>query len=82
MELEINETGGYSVDYLIESMTNEEAEEMYSALDKILHKHKCKEFEDMMPSEQKRFLCDALGVPSYHDNEALRQKLETIINAI
>lgn len=39
-------------------------------------------FGELHPYEQKKFLCNALGVPTYHSNGILREKLEVIINAI
>ena len=70
------------VDEVIEAMSANEKKEMYKALKVEIEGRPSLEFEDMMPSDQKRFLCNALGVPSYHDSEALRAKLESIINAI
>jgi hypothetical protein len=70
------------VDEVIEAMSANEKKEMYEALKVEMEGKPALEFADMMPSEQKRFLCNALGVPSYHDNEGLKQKLEPIINAL
>lgn len=70
------------VDEVIEAMSANEKKEMYKALKVEMEGKPALEFEDMMPSDQKRFLCNALGVPSYYDNEGLRQKLEPIINAL
>jgi hypothetical protein len=70
------------VDEAIEAMSANEKKEMYEALKVEIEGKPALEFADMMSSDQKRFLCDALGVPSYYENECLRQKLETIINAI
>lgn len=70
------------VDEVIEAMSANEKKEMYEALKEDFEDEIHEDFASLMPSEQKRFLCDALGVPSYYDNECLRQKLETIINAI
>ena len=70
------------VEDVLSEMSDDEKKEMYEALKVEMEGKPALEFADMMPSEQKRFLCDALGVPSYYDNECLRQKLETIINAI
>lgn len=82
----MNFTGEYDydvdVDEVIEAMSANEKKEMYEALKEDFEDEIHEDFARLMPSDQKRFLCDALGVPSYHDNEALRQKLETIINAI
>lgn len=39
------------------------------------------QFRDMPLFEQKRFLCNALGVATYYSDEELREKLEPIINA-
>jgi hypothetical protein len=71
-----------SVEDVLSAMSKDEKKEMYEALKVEMEGKPALEFADMMPSEQKRFLCDALGVPSYYENECLRQKLETIINAI
>jgi hypothetical protein len=71
-----------SVEDVLSEMSKDEKKEMYEALKVEMEGKPALEFADMMPSEQKRFLCDALGVPSYYENECLRQKLETIINAI
>jgi hypothetical protein len=71
-----------SVEDILSEMSKDEKKEMYEALKVEMEGKPALEFADMMPSEQKRFLCDALGVPSYYENECLRQKLETIINAI
>lgn len=38
-------------------------------------------FGELDAYEQKKFLCNALGVPTYHSNDILREKLEKIINA-
>ena len=82
----MNFTGEYdydvNVDEVIEAMSANEKKEMYEALKEDFEDEIQRDFANLMPSEQKRFLCDALGVPSYYDNECLRQKLETIINAL
>ena len=70
------------VDEVIEAMSANEKKEMYEALKEDFEDEIHEDFASLMPSEQKRFLCDALGVPSYYDNEGLRQKLEPIINAL
>ena len=70
------------VEDVLSGMSDDEKKEMYEALKVEMEGKPALEFSEMMPSEQKRFLCNALGVPSYHDNEGLRQKLEAIINAI
>lgn len=70
------------VDEVIEAMSANEKKEMYKALKAEMEGKPTSDFTEMMPSDQKRFLCDALGVPSYYDNEGLRQKLEPIINAL
>lgn len=70
------------VDEIIDEMSESEKLAMFTTLKEDFEDEILKDFASLMPSEQKRFLCDALGVPSYHDNEGLRQKLETIINAI
>ena len=71
-----------SVEDVLSEMSNDEKVEMYKSLKVEVTGELAKDFSEMMPSDQKRFLCDALGVPSYCDNEGLRQKLESIINAL
>lgn len=71
-----------SVEDVLSEMSHDEKVEMYKSLKAEVTGELAKDFSEMMSSDQKRFLCDALGVPSYHDNEGLRQKLEPIINAL
>lgn len=71
-----------SVEDVLSEMSKDEKKEMYEVLKIEMEGKPALEFADMMPSDQKRFLCDALSVPSYYDNEELRQKLESIINAL
>lgn len=71
-----------SVEDVLSGMSNDEKVEMYKRLKAEVTGELTKDFSEMMSSDQKRFLCDALGVPSYYDNEGLRQKLEPIINAL
>ena len=71
-----------TVEEIISEMSARDKKEMYEELKAELTGDIGKEFGNMMPSDQKRFLCDALGVPSYYDNECLRTKLQTIIEAI
>lgn len=70
------------VEEIIDEMSEREKLQMFTTLKEDFEEEIQRDFENLMPSEQKRFLCDALGVPSYHDNEGLRQKLEPIINAL
>ena len=70
------------VEEIIEEMSESEKLEMFTTLKEDFEDEIREDFASLMPSEQKRFLCDALGVPSYYDNEGLRQKLEPIINAL
>jgi hypothetical protein len=71
-----------SIEDVLSGMSKDEKVEMYKSLKVEVTGELTKDFSEMMPSDQKRFLCNALGVPSYHDNEGLRQKLEAIINAL
>lgn len=66
----------------LSEMSHDEKVEMYKSLKAEVTGELTKDFSEMMSSDQKRFLCDALGVPSYYDNDCLRQKLETIVNAL
>ena len=77
-----DEDAELSVEDVLSEMSEDEKVEMYECLKWELTGELTKDFSEMMPSEQKRFLCDALGVPSYHDNEGLRQNFEAIINAL
>lgn len=53
---------------------------------KMVKQSGCLEFmqhlRSLTPYELKKTLCDLLNVPSYHDEQALRTALETVIKAI
>lgn len=70
------------VEEIIDEMSEREKLRMFTTLKEDFEDEINKDFANMMPSDQKRFLCDALGVPSYYDNDCLRQKLEAIVNAL
>ena len=79
------EEGTYSVEELTQSMTTGEKWSMLEILSEQLgvdYGITRDGFRNLNESEQKRFLCDALCVPSYHSNDTLREKLENIINAL
>ena len=84
MEFEVTTNVYIDVDEVFDEMDDQDKEEMYDLLREYFDKEpkaRALSFQDMNAYDQKKFLCDALDVPSYHDSNALREKLETIINA-
>lgn len=76
------------VDDIISEMSDDEKKEMYDALsDEFAHSAFDESFDvarylgNCKPFELKKLLCNALNVPSYYDEQALRNALEKIIKA-
>ena len=88
MTLEICTDQDFDIDEIIDAMDRNEKVEMYNELAGELGKAEYREdsdvskyFSQMSLFDQKKMLCDALGVPNYYNDLALRQKLEGIITA-
>lgn len=88
MQIEVCTYVDYYVDEIIDIMSPAEKREMFEELakgfkgnyfDKDLDVAKFLAKKPLF--EQKKILCNALGVPSYYDQQALRLALETIITA-
>lgn len=89
MNIEVSTDVDYDVDEIIDIMSKKEKREMFNAL--------AAEFDDTPPYDEefnvakylggkspfelKKIICNALNVPSYQDEQALRKALEKIINA-
>ena len=76
------------IDDIIAEMSNDEKVDMYNELAKELDHAEYDEsfnaagyLSQLSPFEIKKVLCNALGVPSYHEDELLRNALEQIIKA-
>ena len=79
------------IDDVIGAMDEEEKRELYEELGEELEERGNITLDDDFNVEQylgekpafelKRILCNALGVPSYYDEQALREKLEPVIKA-
>ena len=91
MSSSVDVTVEVDIDDVISSMTYKEKQELYDDLAEELGEEPAPElesnygiedfFRNMTPYEQKKVLCNALGVASYLDTEVLRAKLEPIITA-
>ena len=76
------------IDDIIAEMSNDEKVDMYNELAKELDHAEYDEsfnaagyLSHLSPFEIKKVLCNALGVPSYYEDELLRNALEQIIKA-
>lgn len=88
MQIEVCTDVDYDVDEIIDIMSPAEKREMFEELAKGFKGNYFDEDLDVAKYlakkplfEQKKILCNALGVPSYYDQQALRLALETIITA-
>ena len=88
MRIEINTDVNYDVEEIIDIMDENEKLAMYNELAEELEMQVYKEefdvakyFGGLSLYEQKKILCNALGIPNYHDKVGLRVALEKIIQA-
>ena len=89
MRIEVTTEVDYDVDEIIDCMDQAEMLDMYNSLAKELGKAEYKKenfdvatYLSRKPLwEQKKIICNALGVGSYCDEKALRNALEAIIKA-
>lgn len=88
MRIEVETEVDYDVDEIIDLMDQNEKLDMYNSLSKELSKAEYNEDYDVAAYmsrkplyEQKKIICNALGVGSYCDEKALRNALEAIIKA-
>jgi hypothetical protein len=88
MRIEVWADVDCDVDEIIEKMDQQEKLDMYNSLSEELSKAKHDEEYDVAAYmsrkslyEQKKIICNALGVGSYCDEKALRAALEKIIKA-
>lgn len=88
MRIEISTDVDYDIEEIIDIMDEDEKIAMYNELAGELEKQVYKEEFDVTKYigglslyEQKKILCNALGIPNYHDKVGLRVALEKIIQA-
>lgn len=96
MDVWINGPVEVDVDDIISELTSKERKELFDELKKEFGNKASsleekiattdvilgKQFQNLSAWEMKKLLCNALGVGSYYDEQALRKALEPIIKAL